>query len=224
MDHATAIAELERRGSEQTRKTYRRHGVAGDLYGVSFADLKALKKAIKVDQPLAESLWATGNHDARILATMIADPKAIPRKLLESWSRDLDSYVLTDALAGLVAASPNAGALMKKWMDSDKEWVATAGWSVLARLVGDPASGLTDEDCSGYLETIRTTIHGRKNRVRYSMNGALIALGLRNPAFQAKALEAAEAIGKVEVDHGDTDCKTPDAAAYILKAAKRRAS
>lgn len=223
MDHATALAELERRGSEQTRKTYRRHGVGGDLYGVSYADLKALKKTIKVDQPLAESLWATGNHDARILATMIADARAIPRKLLESWARDLDSYVLTDALAGPVAGSPHARVLVEKWVDSDKEWLATAGWSVLARLVGDPASGLTDEDCSGYLETIRTTIHGRKNRVRYSMNGALIALGLRNPAFQAKALEAAKAIGKVEVDHGETDCKTPDAAAYILKAAKRRA-
>ena len=100
MDHATAMAELERRGSEQTRKTYRRHGVLGDQYGVSYADLKALKKAIKTDQALAESLWATGNHDARILATMIADPKTIARKVLESWSRDVDNDVLAGALAG----------------------------------------------------------------------------------------------------------------------------
>ncbi len=110
MDHATAIAELERHGSEQTRKTYRRHGVLGDQYGVSYADLKSMKKAIKTDQALAESLWATGNHDARILATMIADPKAITRKVLESWSRDVDNYVLTDALAGARGrVSPRAG-------------------------------------------------------------------------------------------------------------------
>ena len=65
MDHATAITELERHGSEQTRKTYRRHGVLGDQYGVSYAHLKSMKKAIKTDQALAESLWASGNHDAR---------------------------------------------------------------------------------------------------------------------------------------------------------------
>jgi 3-methyladenine DNA glycosylase AlkD len=222
MDHATAIAELERRGSEQTRKTFRRHGVLGAQYGVSSADLKALKKAIKTDQALAESLWATGNHDARILATMIADPKAIARRVLESWSRDLDNYVLSDALAVVVAASPHARALMEKWVDSDKEWLGSAGWSVLARMAVGSTSVLSDQECASYLETIRTTIHGRRNRVRYSMNGALISLGLRSPAFQAKALEAAKAIGKVEVDHGETGCKTPDAAEYILKTARRR--
>jgi 3-methyladenine DNA glycosylase AlkD len=223
MDHATAMAELERRGSEQTRKTYRRHGVLGDQFGVSYAEMEALTKAIKTDQPLAESLWATGNHDARILATMIADPKTIARKVLELWSRDVDNDVLAGALAGVVAGSPHGLSLMEKWVRSDEETLGSAGWSVLARLAGNPATGLSDRECAAYLETIRTTIHGRKNRVRYSMNGALIAIGLRSPEFQAKALEAAKAIGKVEVDHGDTDCKTPDAASYILKAAKRRA-
>ncbi len=81
---------------------------------------------------------------------------------------------------------------------------------MLGRLAG--TSELTDQESEGYLETIRTTIHARKNRVRHSMNMALIALGVRNPAFQAKAPEAAKSIGKVEVDHGDTNCKTPDAA------------
>jgi 3-methyladenine DNA glycosylase AlkD len=221
MEPATALAELERCGSEKTRKTYRRHGVLGDQFGVSYADLKALKKAIKTDQALAESLWASGNHDARILATMIADPKAIARKALESWSRDPDNYVLMDAVAGVVAASPHGRALMEKWVASDTEWLGSAGWSVLGRLAG--TSELTDQEAEAYLETIRTTIHTQKNRVRHSMNMALIALGLRNPAFQAKVMEAAKAIGRVEVDHGDTDCKTPDAVGYILKVAKRRA-
>jgi 3-methyladenine DNA glycosylase AlkD len=181
--------------------------------------LKALKKTIKTDQPLAESLWATGNHDARILATMIADPKAIPRGVLESWSRDLDN----DVLAGAVAGSPHARELMETWVESDEEWPGSAGWSVLARLAMDPASGLSDQEYAGSLETIRTTIHGRKNRVRHAMNGALIAIGLRGPALRAKALEVAKAIGRVEVDHGETSCKTPDAAESILKAARRRA-
>ena len=223
MDHATALAELERCGSEQTRKTYRRHGVLGDQYGVSYADLKALKKSIKTDQALAESLWATGNHNAHILATMIADPKEMARSVLVSWSRDVDNDVLAGALAGVVAGSPHARALMEEWVESEEESLGSAGWSVMARLAGNPTLGLSDEECASYLETIRTTIHGRKNRVRYAMNGALISIGSRSPTFQAKALEAAKAIGKVEVYHGDTACKTPDAAEYILKAAKRRA-
>jgi 3-methyladenine DNA glycosylase AlkD len=223
MDLATALADLERRGSEATRTTYRRHGVRGDQFGVRYADLKALKKAIKTDQALAEALWATGNHDARILATMVADPKAIGREVLVAWSGDLDNYVLTDALVGLVAASRHGRALMEEWIGSEDEWLGSAGWSVLGRLALDAGAGLSDEDCAGSLETIRATIHGRKNRVRHAMNGALIGIGLRNPALRVKALECAQAIGKVDVDHGETGCKTPDAATYIAKAAGRRA-
>ena len=65
---------LEKAGTAQTRKIYGRHGVTGPMYGVSYATLGQLKKKIKTDHALAEQLWATGNHDARILATMVADP------------------------------------------------------------------------------------------------------------------------------------------------------
>jgi hypothetical protein len=55
------------------------------------------------------------------------------------------------------------------------------------------------------------------------MNSALIAIGIRNPKLQKLALAVAKEIGEVEVDHGDTSCKTPDAAEYILKAVNRKA-
>lgn len=73
-----------------------------------------------------------------------------------------------------------------------------------------------------YLETIERDIHQRANRVREAMNSALIAIGMRSPALEEQALAIAAAIGKVHVDHGDTGCKTPDAAAYIHKARARQ--
>jgi hypothetical protein len=54
------------------------------------------------------------------------------------------------------------------------------------------------------------------------MNQTLIAVGLRNAALRRGVLAAAKRIGEVEVDHGETSCKTPDAAAYIAKALKQR--
>ena len=69
------LAELESLGSEQARKTYRRHGVGENQFGVSYSALGKLKKRIKTDHELALKLWESGNHDARILATMIADPQ-----------------------------------------------------------------------------------------------------------------------------------------------------
>jgi len=65
-----------------------------------------------------------------------------------------------------------------------------------------------------YLMIIERDIHAQKNRLKEAMNGALIAIGSRNSTLEAQALAAAARIGKVTVDHGETDCKTPDAAAY----------
>jgi hypothetical protein len=66
--------------------------------------------------------------------------------------------------------------------------------------------------------TIAKTIHGAPNAEREAMNGALIAIGGRDAALRKEALAAARRIGEVVVDHGDTACKTPDAATYIEKA------
>ena len=79
----------------------------------------------------------------------------------------------------------------------------------------------TDDELEDYIEVIERSIHNAKNRVRYSMNNAVIAIGLR-PKLQRKVIAAAKRIGKVEVDHGQTSCKTPDAASYIAKTVEYR--
>ena len=73
---------LERAGSEQTRAIYARHGIGANMFGVSVATLGALAKRIVLDQSLAEALWETGNHDARLLATMVADPRQVAAAVL----------------------------------------------------------------------------------------------------------------------------------------------
>ena len=81
MNAKDLLKELKSLGKEQTRKTCRRHGIVGDVYGVSYADLGKLQKRIKINQPLAEELWATGNYDARVLATKIADPASFAKAI-----------------------------------------------------------------------------------------------------------------------------------------------
>ena len=72
------------------------------------------------------------------------------------------------------------------------------------------------------LETIEADIHKRSNRMRHSMNGALIAIGCRNKSLRRKAETAAKRIGKVEVHHGETNCVTLDAIDYIARTWQRK--
>lgn len=221
METREVLAELKALGTAQNRKVYPRHGVKPPLYGVSYADLGKLKKKVKVDHGLAAELWASGIHDARVLATMVADPAQATAKQLSAWIRDCDNYVVTDAVSGLAARSPAARKLMERWTAARGEWVGAAGWNIVAQLAMRD-DGLTDAELESLLATIEARIHGSANRVRYSMNNALIAIGIRNPGLEKKAIAAAERIGKVEVDHGETGCKTPDAVPYIRRAVERR--
>ena len=221
MNCAETLRQLENFGTEQNRKVYRRHGVSANLFGVSYANQHKLAKAIKRDHPLALELWASGNHDARILATMIADPAQGDDRLLDCWVADLDSYGLTDALAAFAAKTGQARDKAEEWRNAAGEWPGRAGWQLVAQLAMQD-SDLPDAYFLARLDEIEREIHTRQNRVRDAMNNALIAIGIRNAALEPPALAAAARIGKVVVDHGQTGCKTPDAAAYIQRTLARR--
>jgi 3-methyladenine DNA glycosylase AlkD len=220
MDIKEALKKLEDFGTEQNRKIYKRHGATGEMFGVSYANLGKLAKEIKKDHELARRLWKTGNHDARILATMIADPRQFSSAEIDDWSKNLPNYIISEAFAKVVGQSEFAGEKAEKWADSENEWLASAGWFLVGSLTSD--KNLSDAFFEPYLQTIETDIHNRKNRVRYAMNMALIAIGVRNEFLQNQALLVANKIGKVEVDHGETGCKTPDATEYILKTTEHR--
>jgi 3-methyladenine DNA glycosylase AlkD len=221
MNLNSALRELKRRGTAQNRKVYRRHGVGENMYGVSFADLRLLAKQIKMDHDLAVQLWATGNHDAQVLATLIADPAQFDAKTLDAWSRDLENYVITDQFAGLVARTRYWQKKAEKWHTARGEWIGRAGWNLIGQLALHQPD-LPDSYFEHYLVEIETSLQQQQNRVREAMNNALIAIGLRNAALQEQALRAARTIGRVEVDHGETNCKTNDATEYILRTMEHR--
>jgi 3-methyladenine DNA glycosylase AlkD len=213
---------LEKAGTEQNRKVYARHGVGPEQFGVSFKELRVLGKKLKGDNKLAADLWKTKNHDARILATMVADPATVTEATLDRWVKQIRDYPLADEFAGNLAyKSPFARQKMEEWTDSDKEFIAQCGWVLLAKLAMDDKE-LEDAYFNGYLGEIESDIHAAPNRAKYSMNSALIAIGMRDPALQKVAMEAAKRIGTVEVDHGETGCKTPDAYTYMQKKKPQR--
>lgn len=220
MTYDQAMKSLAKAGTAQNRKVYARHGCKDPMFGVSFAYLGKLTKQIKTDHVLAEQLWKSGNHDARILAMMIADPSRVTVRQARSWAKDLNCYALADYLGKLVGRSAVADEMMTTWTADPSEFVATAGWVVVA-LSAMNGSEKSDEFFKAQLDRIERSIQGSKNWVKYAMNGALIAIGGSRPKLTARAIAAAKRIGPVEVDHGETGCKTPAAIAYIEKMRRR---
>jgi len=217
MDAASALAELEAAGTAQNRKVYGRHGAPAPLFGVSFATLRALGKRAGVDHDLAQALWASGNTDARCLAMLVADPHRLDVATADAWARESRYHVLADLVGAVVARAPLAIDRMSQWVASSDEWVSRCGWAVMSQLaVHQPE--VPDAAFTPYLSVIERRIGDAPNRTREAMNTALIAIGSRSKELMTPAIAAAERIGPVEIDHGETGCKTADAVPYIRKA------
>jgi hypothetical protein len=211
------MAALEAAGSEQTRKTYARHGVTIPMFGVSFATLKTLYQRIKVDHELALALWDSGNFDARNLAVKIVDPARLTPAELDRWSQDPTARMCSSYVAYVAAEGPHAHACVARWLASKHEHQRTIGWKLVGALAMLDET-LGDDWFLARLAALERGIHAAPNAEREAHNHALIAIGCRNPLLREAALAAATRIGTVEIDHGDTACKTPDATASIQKA------
>lgn len=222
MNSSHLLQQLKTLGSEQTRKTYARHGITGDVYGVSFAHLNKLKNQIKQNHACALELWQSGNFDARCLALMIAQAsKASPHEL-EQWMQDITSNTLADMLAGFIQKTAYAHDYMHAWIAHDNEYYQVTGWGILAAMARDNAAELSDSYFEPYLLKIHASLQVSKNATKHAMNRTLIAIGSRNQALKVQAQQIAREIGVVVVDHGQTACKTPDAYDYIERVWARK--
>ena len=213
------LLELEKLGTEQTKTTYIKHGAKEPLFGVKVQDLKKILKKTKKNHELSLALYATGNYDAMYLAGLMADEKQITKEQLQSWVEQAYwSYLSEYAVPWVAAESVHGFELGLKWIKSDIESIASAGWGTLAYF-----AAVNDDDnldIKAYiklLNTVEKDIHKAQNRVRYTMNGFVIAVGTYVAALTEKSKEVANNIGKVSVEMGGTACKVPLAIDYIDK-------
>lgn len=218
----TIMQQLKKKGSEQTRKIFQRHGASGDMYGVRVADLKVIAKSIKGDQDLACDLYDTGNYDAQYLAGLVADGKQMTKKQLDDWAKSSTWQMISEYTVPWVASESDHGAsLAMKWIKARKESVASTGWSTYAGIVTTvPDEELDLDEVKGLLKKVEKEIDSAKNRVKYTMNGFVIAVGSYSPKLAKAAKATAKKIGKVDVDMGGTACKVPLATDTIAKVEK----
>lgn len=217
MNLQDVMTTLESLGTEQNRKTYQRHGSGPNVFGVSFAHLKTLAKKIKRDHELATELWDTKNVDAQALATMILEPEKLDEKIASKWIDGIDYSLLAGLLAGCIAQSKFKDKAIAEWTNSKDEYIKQCGYDTITHVLKQD-NNLSDSECRNFLSKIESEIKSSPNKARYAMNNTLIAIGSYKPNLTKDALDLSERLGKVEVDHGNTSCKTPDAKSYILKA------
>ncbi|MFJ8236069.1 DNA alkylation repair protein [Ureibacillus sp. NPDC094379] len=201
MDFQTVMQELEALGKERTKKMYISNGALEPVFGVATGAMKPIAKKIKINQPLAEELYATGNYDAMYFAGVIADPKAMTESDFDRWIDSAYFYMLSDyVVAVTLSESDIAQEVADKWIASGDELKMSAGWSCYCWLLGNRKDHeFSESKIATMLEMVKSTIQESPERTKSAMNNFVFTVGVSYLPLHEKAFKTAEAIGPVEM-------------------------
>ncbi|MFA6932775.1 MAG: DNA alkylation repair protein [Bacteroidales bacterium] len=168
-------------------------GVRGTkLIGISAPDLRQIAKQLKTNHPLALQLWENDYHEARMLATIIADPKQISSEQMDNWTKDFDNWAIVDgACYNLYRYTPFSEEKIFQYVLSEKEYVRRTSFALIAGLaIG--RKDIEDEEFIKYFPLIEKYAFDERNYVWKAVNWALRQIGKRSLYLHPKALELAE--------------------------------
>jgi len=166
--------------------------------GVSIPNLRKIAKESGKDHNLARQLWASGIHEARILASMVDDPKLVSEEQIEEWVNDFDSWDVCDGCcSNLFEKTGFAYDKAIEWSSRDSEFVKRAGFVMMARLaVSDKKADDTRFEL--FLPIIIRESVDHRNYVKKAVNWALRQIGKRSHYLNQKAVETAKEIQKLD--------------------------
>jgi 3-methyladenine DNA glycosylase AlkD len=191
---AEIVAELETRADPAAVAGMAQYGIrpALPLGGTSMPALRTMARRIGRDHALAAELWATGIHEARILATLVDDPALVTEDQMERWVATFDSWDVCDQACGnLFDRTPFAWDKAADWSRRDEEFVKRAAFALMASLaVHDKRA----EDAR-FLALLPLIVRGaadERHYVKKAVNWALRQIGKRNLRLNEAATHTAE--------------------------------
>ncbi len=169
-----------------------------NTYGISIPTLRAMAKEIGKDHLLAEDLWASGVHEACILASFIDDPRQVTETQMERWVADFDSWDVCDQVcSNLFDRTPHAYRKAVEWSGRELEFVKRAGFVLMAALaVHDKKAG--DERFEAFFSLILREATDERNFVKKAVNWALRQIGKRNRHLNARAIALAQQVSELD--------------------------
>lgn len=192
-DKKAIFAAMSELAAPEKLASMQRVGVPTDrALGVSMYDLRRLVKSVAKDRKLAEDLWATGIHEARILAGMVCPVEEADEKLAERWVADFDAWDICDQVMDLFAQAPFGWKIAIQWCDRPEEFVRRTGFGMFCWFAVHDKKASDTKFIRTCFPLIRKHAGDERNFVKKAVNWALRNIGKRNLPLNAKAVTLAE--------------------------------
>jgi 3-methyladenine DNA glycosylase AlkD len=199
MQYENIMRRLKELGSAESLEGMARFGInTKGAYGVSVTELRKMAKMIGQNHELAIKLWASGIHEARILAGIVDDPDRVTERQMDAWVRDFDSWDVCDQVcSNLFDKTEFAYKKALEWSHEKDEFVKRAGFAMMACLAVHDRKA-KDKDLERFLPIIVREATDERNYVKKAVNWALRQIGKRNVHLCRIAMTTARDIQKMD--------------------------
>lgn len=193
------LKKLKSLGNPKNVEGMARFGInPKNTYGVSIPNLRKTAKEIGKDHKLAQKLWDSEIHEARILAGFVDDPKLVTPKQMDAWIADFDSWDVCDQVcANLLDRMPVAYEKAIEWSKREREFEKRAGFALMAALAWHD-KGAEDKKFIPFFPFIKQGATDKRNFVKKAVNWALRQIGKRNKNLNKAAVTTAKEIQKLD--------------------------
>ncbi len=192
----TVITRLRTLASPKHMAEMVRLGInSKEALGISIYTLRDLANELGPDHALAQGLWDSGLHEARILASYIEKPEWVTEEQMEKWAGDFDSWDMCDQVCGLFEATPHAYTKAIEWSSRPEEFVKRSAFAIMAGLAVHDKQA-TDEQFVPFFPVIARESVDERNFVKKAVNWALRNIGKRNRNLNLLAIQTAQEIQK----------------------------
>ena len=199
MTSGQVLKKLKSLANPKAIKGMARFGINVDnAFGVSIPNVRALAKEIGKDHKLAQELWKSGIHEARILAGLIDEPDKVTEKQMDKWVKDFNSWDVCDQVCfNLFDKTEFAFKKINEWSKRDEEFVKRTAFALMAGLAIHNKTIGNKEFEKFFLIIIREA-RDERNFVRKAVNWALRQIGKRNINLNKRATQVAKQIQKID--------------------------
>ena len=184
------------------------HNIAGmarfgispkNTLGVPMPYLRSLGRKIRTDHNLALQLWQSRYHEARILASLVADPSLMKVSTAEKWVSQVDSWDVCDQLClNLLDKTPYAWGKARTWPRRNEAFVKRAGFVLMAVLAVHDKKA-PDSKFIGLFPLLLAGARDERNFVRKAVNWAVRQIGKRNRSLNRSAIILSRHIQKLGI-------------------------
>jgi 3-methyladenine DNA glycosylase AlkD len=214
------LSQLEALGNVKMRAQNKRQGAGDNQFGVRLGEIRKLAKKIKADRELGLALWETGNVDARHLAILLIDPKTLSADEVDRMVRSVTFSRVADWLnAYIVKLHPDKETLRQGWMTAADPMAARAGWNLTAQRIVKSPEGL---DLPALLDRIEAEMGSAAPEAQWTMNFALVEIGIHFPEHRERALAIGDRLGVYRDYPVSKGCTSPFAPIWINEMVSRQ--